>query len=351
MSKLLPLALLVALFAVGCQEDSKVAATQSSEAPSAKEDAPSTQPTGPGESNTPSPIPSLNASPIDSPNGEITVPLKNLPPDVKSNLNKIKQGMEPRFAVDSQDWKSYAAKPVSQSGPIIAENIEKALRNLQDTTGTIKVAYESPDGNGTFDQDLRVKDSTRFKVPFIVIGDAPLVCEAVANGTQRMIQYGPEWRDKSSVNAPLKDYTSLAAPDPMWQRDFTQMVYQPLTHSLISWPSIIRSWTNGDQGYRLSIDSRDLPLKLTDPKGQVHTYDAEDFRLHAVRDASASAKYGKSEIEVVVDAQRWLPKTIRSIYTDKSGKKTWKIIWTCAYRLHQKVTSSDYTAPFSTKVK
>jgi len=356
--------MLLILAAAGCQNDTKIAsnqpeagsATASSEPDASKApveaDAPSNQPTAPAQPDKPitTPPPKTN---------EVVIPNKDLPPGLRRDLDaasrSLKQAMAAKLvipATNTADWRPYTRMPVGEAAPKIAQQIEKALGNLHDTFGKISIAYQSPDGTGSFDQELKVRDRTEFKVPFIVVGAAPLTCNVFTNGKLKLVQYGPEWRDKGSLSSPVKAYTPLAAPQTTWQRDFTQMIYEPMTRSPLSWPSVVDGWIRGDQGYVLSVDDRDIPLVKTDPKtGQSKTYHYADFRFHAERGEAAAAKYGKSEIEVVVDAYLWLPKTIRSIYTDKSGKKTWKITWTCTYNFHRKFKDTDFLAPYTSKLK
>ncbi len=130
------------------------------------------------------------------------------------------------------------------------------------------------------------------------------------------------------------------------------MVYEPITHSKFSWPDTVSQWLSGDEGYQMEVDFRDIPLVARDPKtGADHTYHYKDYRFKVTRSAAAAAMYGKSDIEVVIDAYKWLPKTIRSVYTNQAGTKTWKITWTCSYKFRQSLTDSDFKAPYTSKLK
>ncbi len=236
--------LVPALLAVGCRQNSSIASNQpgsssndsSSTTGSGSYDpsAPSTQPTAPSKSaptatapttTEPTPTtPTNQASPGSTvvpgkgkTKGEATIPLQNLPADIRNQVKGMQEAQEQAFAippVGTKDWVHFTKMPDAEAAKAIASLMEKKLAALQDTTGQVQVAYQSPEGNGSFNQDLKIKNYSEFRIPFITIGDAPLACQEVSNGKIKVVQYGPEWRDKQPVSAPTKPYTPDSAPAP-----------------------------------------------------------------------------------------------------------------------------------------
>jgi hypothetical protein len=371
--------LILAILVAGCQNDSKsVAAGEGSAGQTAStsasdsSSAPSSQTTAPLRSDTSSPqepsqsssTPGSSSPSVPDKNsiakGETTIPLKNLPPEIGNAIKSVKKGTDSKLDIPtaaSEDWSPYVSMPLTQAATAIADRVQQSIAHMENTVGKIEISYGSTDstdptygGNGSFNQVLKVKNATTYQVPFLVVGDNPLTCEEVANGKVRMTQYGPEWRERAAVTSPTKAYT--ADPGPVeWPREFTQLIYEPITHSPMSWTDAMQAWLDPSKGYKVTIEQRAVPMTVKNAKTGAEAHFAQAyFRLLINRDADPQHRYGKTNLELVIDAHKWLPVQIRSIFTDKADKKTWKVSWNCDYRFGESLNAKDFIAPYTSSL-
>jgi hypothetical protein len=223
----------------------------------------------------------------------------------------------------------------------LAEHIQKAIPMLRNTEGQIQAVIKTPDGNGHVNQLMKIRDTTEFDVPFVLIGDQPAEAKIIANGKFKMECVQTRWQKTVKATDPISPFlaTGFAAA---FERDFSQQVFSPITKIGPSWPTIVNHWLDPSQGYKVTVEARSEPVSSDNPKAHYI-----DYRIHAIRSAEAAKRLGASEISVVVDGWHSLPVTVQTSYTEPKTNKNWQMTWGCSYFAGKKYTDKDFIAPYN----
>jgi hypothetical protein len=336
----------LALVSVGCNNGSNEAAQPSgakvaTNAPSPTVPQPETAP-APSQmapkpaSNDKALAPATPAAPPQAKKAAVPSPSPPMPSakEIKKQMAAMTKDFSKKLKIEkSRDWVAS-----SMSAEELASKIGKAMMSMRDTSGKLYTLVETPQGQGGFNHELKIKDNHTYHIDFIVPQDRPLDSAMVANGQYRMAHIGSKWIGPVPANAPLPG--TQASPTQLaklWGQDFTRMIFQGLTDARDPWKPVVSAWLKGAGGYSVKVEERHIPYQ---------GHDFFDYRLLAERNPEQAKKLGKSSIEIVVDGYRYIPVTIRSVETDKKGGN-WKTMWTSHYKFKQKFTAADFVAPYN----
>jgi hypothetical protein len=93
-------------------------------------------------------------------------------------------------------------------------------------------------------------------------------------------------------------------------------LFAPYTQGRPFWGPLIRDLEKGSKGYSLAVEDREAEVKGGSKRRLV--------RLVALQ------KDGPGQVEIVLDAQRWLPVTLKAVGPDEKGREArtlWMVSW------------------------
>jgi hypothetical protein len=267
----------------------------------------------------------------------------HLTPQDKANLDKKLKVIDEAdkkalkiAAPNTADW-----GPTTVTADVLAEDIQKSIPMLRNTEGHIQAVIKDPDGAGDLHQTMKLRDTTQFDVPFVLIGDQPAEGKIISNGKFKMEMVQSRWQKTVKSSDPVPPFLATGF-SPAFERDFSQQVFSPITKVGPSWPAIIKHWEDPSQGYKITVEQRSEQTFKDTAK-----YHYLNFRIHAIRSPEAAKRLGASEISVVVDGYHSLPVTVQTSYTEPKTNRSWQLNWGCAYFAGKKFTDKDFVAPYN----
>jgi hypothetical protein len=296
----------------------------------------------PAPAATPAPVTKPAAPPAAEPKKDKVVLLpsgnaQTFPADTRNIKNVIKQqeaNVKREVPVDtSTDW-----IPSQMPAAELASKVASAVKGLHDTGAGISAFSETPQGQGTYDLQFRIKDQSEFKMDFLYSDNHPLPSVEIADGKSKMIRVGPKWHAAVPVSkpCPVPGGDKNLATD--WTRTFTNTMFRGLTDGHDTWKPVVDAWSHGAGGYTLAVEQRTMLYK---------GHPVLDYRFRGERTAAAAKKLGTSKFEIVVDGYHFLPVTVRT--NDLApGKKRWNYTWECMYHFKTQFPQSDFQAPYAT---
>jgi hypothetical protein len=218
--------------------------------------------------------------------------------------------------------------------PDLAKKVATSVSGMKDTYGEFTTNVETPEGTGFFEGKLKVQDNRTYFVDFVVIAAKPFSGTLAADGQQRVFRIDENISQPQSVTAPLP----ISKTDPrvmiqVWPEDFSRLAFQGLTEGRDAWEPVLNGLAKGLGGYKTTLEERKV---TTGGKEYV------SYRVLANRAADASKKVGASNLEIIIDAKRYLPVTIRAVGKDEKGGN-WKVQWSARYRFGQRFEPQEFT--------
>lgn len=216
----------------------------------------------------------------------------------------------------------------------VAAKVADATMRMQNTSADLIVLVQTPEGQGYFAAptlDMRVMGGKLYRVDYVVLHEVPFSCSTANDGKTRVVRV-----DEKIVRMPSSqklEATNVkgAALLNLFETDFPRMMFQGLTDGVDAWKPVLAGWASGLNGYKTTVEERTM-------KHQGQTF--RHYRIHAQRTGAAVKTLGQSTFEVVIDASRSLPVTVRHVRVDPKGK-TWAMMWTASYRFKQNLTLND----------
>lgn len=216
----------------------------------------------------------------------------------------------------------------------IATKVGAATKGLQNTSADLIILVQTPEGQGYFTTptlDFRVMGGKLYRVDYVVLHEVPFSASTANDGKRRtlrlddkIIQMAPDHQ----LNATRLKGSSLVR---LFETDFPRMMFQGLTDGVDAWKPVLTAWGAGLDGYKTTVEERTM-------KHQGQTF--RHYRIHAQRTGAAVKTLGQSTFEIVIDASRYLPVTVRHVRVDPKGK-TWAMMWTASFRFKQHLTLNE----------
>lgn len=308
----LALCVVFSVLAVGCSKPSPEANVPEAKSP----DAQSSNPNSTADATNP------GGATNSDPNAKTS-------PDVKANDPAAARKAALQIpAPQTRDWKS-AEKMTPK---LLAQKVGEAMKNLKNTYGEATTIIETPEGNGTVKSRIQVVDAKHYQIEFPVIERIPKSGEVRSDGKLRLIRSGsglePQkpatWVDPKSN----RSGTELATT---FSKEFPRSMFYGLTDGKDAWKSIGESWSNGGNN-SVRIEERTM-----EAQGRKFRH----YRLYVSRTPAAEKKLGKMTMEIVIDAERYLPVTVR-MNEAAPGGKAFKVNWSTGWRFNEKIDPSNF---------
>lgn len=231
---------------------------------------------------------------------------------------------------DTKGWKASGMAPKD-----LAQKVNGAIAGLTDTLCTARVFMKTPAGQARAGAIHKIQDSQHFRLDYFSPKGLPDNARGfiLADGVRkRQITLGSDPKivpiDKPLPDSGIKPAEVLQR----WPQDFSRMMMLSLTDKVDPWSPLIQSLAKGEGGFKTTIEQRSLQYK-----GRT----VNSYRVFAKRSDAMAKKLGACELEMVIDARRFLPVTIRVKSQDKSGRD-WDQQWSAAWDFRKKFVKKDF---------
>lgn len=218
----------------------------------------------------------------------------------------------------------------------LGQKVGDATMRIQNTGADLIVLVQTPEGQGFFSAptiDFRVMGGKLYRVDSVVLHEIPFSSSTANDGKTRTVRVNDKIV-KMNANQTLQAARLKGADQiRLFETDFTRMMFQGLTDGIDAWKPILQGWASGVDGYKSTIEERTMKHM-----GQTFRH----YRVHAQRTGALVKTRGQSTFEIIIDADRMLPVTVRHVRVDPKGK-TWAMMWTASYRFKQVYTLEDMT--------
>lgn len=264
---------------------------------------------GCGQKDTPLNIPASQANnkPAEQPKDPYAVP--GLP----KGANKQVFHKPNTFAIPTKGgdgWKAPAEVPSD-----LGAKVDNAMRTVKESLVAVTMNYDDAGNRLTGAAVIKIRDKSKFNIEYYRPETMTALNRFVADGKQR-IKIAEGKRNPLPGFGDAKAKAFSAAEIDTWAQNFTERMFNPLTTDEATWDGLLAAWKKGVGGYTMQIES-----KKASPGGQVKPY----FRV------LAETKEGKpTTVEVVIDANRFLPVAVKVVRKNKDGterKQYWSGNW------------------------
>ncbi|MBX3095582.1 MAG: hypothetical protein KF812_01850 [Fimbriimonadaceae bacterium] len=227
--------------------------------------------------------------------------------------------------VGQQGWEP---KPDSEA-VLIGRKMDAALRDLRNGWARTLILVDDPKGKSQSYGEMKVQDRRHFNITYSLPRTEGSTNRLVGDGSMRALKDTetgfkrlPEFREPSasSVNQDTLENTLRDLPaviNRIYERD--ENVFEPLIKSLTS------------DGFEITVEQKTMAVKEEQ---------RPIVRLVAIRKGDQPA-----EVEFVVDQQRGLPVTMRTIVPTAAGIT--KIMWTAEWGFGGEFDAKEFTVPIA----
>ncbi len=278
-----------------------------------RKDAPAPEP-----APTPAPVAQDNPNPPSTaPEPSVKVPKPGV--DTPKPSAAAKLVVPPIPPKGKEGWSAIKLSPTD-----VAAKMDTAMTGLKNVSCVATIVGATPRGkimpNTTF--PAYIKNATTFRLSYMRLTEGvPFTGMATADGTSVVhLKAGGMSAPRKLGSPGAWDSKPLVSE---WPGSFAEHVFDGLTVRNGLWAALVKGWSSGTRGYKLTLEERVTPYKGRNIK---------NYRYVAER---AVGKAGKTEqVEVIVDAQIFLPVTIRTVSYDARGSVT-KLQWSGDWRNNQ----------------
>lgn len=209
----------------------------------------------------------------------------------------------------------------------LADEVAGAMANLNGVYGEARTLILTAAGKGQHKSVIRIADAKHFHVDYFVGKEAPSSASLKSDGTTKASFSGKGVTDQTpvgtaSADANLTD-TELVEK---WPYEFSRLMFRGLVDGKDAWKPVLMGLARGEGGFETTVEKRER---------KVGDKTVRNFRVLAVRKASSAKKLGECTIEMVFDADRKLPVTIRVDRKDAKGSP-YRLHWSAGWNFNQK---------------
>lgn len=235
---------------------------------------------------------------------------KNLKP---GDVEKLKPVVPPISIPPkgTQGWEKNELTPA-----MVGDKMDKALAGLKGAMGFVSVSFDLPKvGKLTGKGKIGIENSNTFYADYFTPETKSAAIRIVSNGSKRM-ELTPKGWEALNPAPNTKDVTYNDEETAKWKSEFWTEMMDGYRHGTATWKPIMEAWQSGKGGYSSTIESK--TINVSGAKHKIH------------RIVSTSKQNSNTEIEVIVDADRYLPVAVRVIDKLPDGtvnKSMWSVIW------------------------
>lgn len=212
----------------------------------------------------------------------------------------------------------------------VGRRMAQAIEGMRGVEGVAETTVETPEGRGQIRTTIAVRDNRNYRIEFPIVALVPDAGVMAANGTTRSLRIGTKTTPPFPIDGKTGDADWNASQIARnWNRDFGRLIFRGLTEGRDALGPLIAEWSRPQSGFRVTTEERSREFR-----GRTVT----NYRIRASR--AARAGQGASEVEIVIDGERGLPVTIRSIWTDDRGRE-WRAQWSAGWNFERKIVDEQ----------
>ncbi len=200
--------------------------------------------------------------------------------------------------------------------------IDDALANLKVSMAEAVLTWEIADKNNPEQKDsmrlqpvILIEDGRTFSITYALPETRASWNRLVGDGSRRSARIDKKWIEQPKFTARRAPKMSRAEVED-WPMSFPEGMFSFFFRSQDAWAPLFSAWQNGVAGYSATVE------KQLVRKGTVQR---ELYRVVA-----KTEKGDPTEVEIIIDADRMLPLTVRAIRSGPGGGES-RIFWTASW--------------------
>lgn len=242
------------------------------------------------------------------------------------------------YAQKSGDWHPATTPPV-----VFGKNVDAALFRLKDAWGRGLYRSEGKIGRGTAVLEMRVRNRSVFNIELVRYNPKatdPFQSQTLIGNKGKFYLLSKEKGFQKLAAGSDPGFGSSQGMVKAWPLHLQQLVWQSYVTGKGVFGPLMQGLVRGDGGYTIRMDQRTL---------QAEGRSYPQMRIFASRRPALVKKLGESSIEIVVDAQMWLPLQIRVIERLPNQPKS-LYEWTTSWKGPQKFEDKYFATPTYQKI-
>lgn len=211
------------------------------------------------------------------------------------------------------------------------------MRSLSATRQQVVAVYAGQKGSGQSLNTAKILDQNRFSIQYFNIDTKePFNGEVRSDGARFSMFASGAWTPPVPMSSLPRSNITPAMAVRAWPLSHPKMMYTGLLFKTSIWTTLMKGYLQGLEGYKVAVEERTM---------KVQTITVRNIRIVATRSATAAKRYGPATIELMFDANRYLPVTIRVHMQPKGDKKPTKMSWQSLWKFEQVFQPVDFFVP------
>lgn len=231
------------------------------------------------------------------------------------------------FAIEPKGAGNYTTSAMSIQS--LGQKVDKSLAELNGALGKCNANFEVGGAKTTGESTWKVKNPTVFHIQYLSSETEATTNRLISDGTKSYSFFKETWTEtaKSLANGSKVDQLVSTFPE-----NFTRTMLAKYEYKLDVFGPLFSAIANRRLGFSGNLEEQ---------TAKVYDKDRKVYRLVAHR------KTPPADFEIVVDGERFLPLTIRSVVPTKDDKDT--RMWTCQWLFGGKYEDREFLIPLAAK--
>ncbi|MFY9234291.1 MAG: hypothetical protein WAO58_07510 [Fimbriimonadaceae bacterium] len=232
----------------------------------------------------------------------------------------------------TKGWKASKVNPLA-----FAKKVDAAMKSLSATLQQVVAVYAGQKGSGQALNTAKILDGRRFAIQYFNIDtNEPFNGEVRSDGNRFSMFTAGSWsRPVPLSTLPRNSITPVMAVR-AWPLSHPKMMYTGILFKADIWSTLVKGYQQGLDGYKVAVEERTM---------KVQNITVRNLRIVATRSAAGTKKFGPATIELLFDANRYLPVTVRVHMQPKKDKKPTKMSWQSIWKFNQVFKPVDFFVP------
>ncbi len=277
------------------------------------------------------PTASTVSPPSDNQPGSATSGLGSTAPGPKDTTPPGKKATDLRFSKGTFDIKApYADNWQKTESPLakLGDQMDASLKALTNCKVDAHTSWDLDGGKLSGNSTFKIQDARTYYVEYYSPETEASLNRIISDGQSHVQLVGETW---NSLTPPsdLKGGPVDASVVKEWPKSFLTAMLAEYKDGKSVWGPLFRAWSKGDDGITAHVEQKEFDINGKKKPG---------YRVLAER------KSDGAHMEVILDGDRFVPVTIRSV-VPKAGGEDDSIQWTATWSFGGHFAPKDFVVP------
>jgi len=209
----------------------------------------------------------------------------------------------------------------------LGTKMDEAALNTKEALGEAETSMEVGGAQLTGKSKIKLQDSKTFAIEFYSRFTEATLNRIVSDGQTKAVYFKDSWKLVGDAGSPDGDLGPAELAK--WPGDFSRAMFSEYETGKRTWGPLLRAWSNGEGGFKATVEEK---------KAVVLGKERSIYQVLATR------KSDGAQVQIVVDGERFLPVTVRTLVKNSKGGLD-KVQWSAKWSFGGHHDPSDFVIP------